>query len=108
MRAPPLDILERVTRRMAMRLLVAIIVLAPTTLRADDVPDTQQLIAEWIEHNTLCRGLHGDDPRMQPACDERQRIGRALDKLGWCYGETNQMAYQMQWHRCHDNSLHAE
>lgn len=96
------------TWRVALRLAVAIIALAPMVSRAEEKPEAQKLIAAWQEQNTLCRGLHGDDPRMQPACDERQRIGRALDKLGWCYGETDQMAYQMQWHRCHDKSLHAE
>ncbi|MFT3761643.1 MAG: hypothetical protein QM761_03325 [Pseudoxanthomonas sp.] len=67
-------------------------------------PDPQTLIAQWQEQNTLCRGLHGDDPRMQPACDERQRIGHALYQRGWCYGEEGEMGYQMQWRRCHADS----
>lgn len=92
----------------ALRLAVAVAMLAPAALHAEDEPDAQRLIAEWKEQNTLCRGLHGDDPRMQPACDERQRIGRSLDRLGWCYGEKDQMTYQMQWHRCDGNSLHSE
>ena len=67
-----------------------------------------RLIAQWREQNGLCRGLHGDDPRMQPACDERQRIGRALDAQGWCYGREDQMAYEMDWHECVSGSLHSE
>lgn len=68
----------------------------------------EQLIEQWREQNSLCRGLHGDDPRMQPACDARQRSGRALDAQGWCYGKKDQMGYQMKWHPCGPDSLHVE
>lgn len=91
-------------RHRSVVLAVVAMILAMSAARAEDQPDARTLIAKWVEQNTLCRGLHGDDPRMQPACDERQRLGRELYKRGWCYGEKNQMAYQMQWHRCHANS----
>jgi len=83
---------------------VAATALVAGAVQARDHADPHKLIAQWQAKNTLCRGLHGSDPRTQPACDERQRLGRELYRIGWCYGETGQMAYQMQWHRCHENS----
>jgi len=76
----------------------------PQKVDTPEVPDHEALIAQWKEQNSLCRGLSGDDPRTQPACDERQRIGRALYRQGWCYGEKGQYGYQMQWHRCRADS----
>ena len=67
-------------------------------------PQAARMQTQWREQNTLCRGLHGDDPRTQPACDERQRLGRALYRQGWCYGEKGQTSDRMQWHRCHAGS----
>jgi len=93
-----------ISRHRSIPLAIVAVILGMGAARAEDQPDAQTLIARWIEQNTLCRGLHGDDAGMQPACDERQRLGRALYKRGWCYGEKNQMAYEMQWHRCHANS----
>ncbi len=87
--------------------LVAITLAAGTAL-AEEQSRPDQLIAQWQEQNSLCRGLHGDDPRMQPACDERQRLGRALDTQGWCYSKKGQMGYQMQWHKCGPDSEHYE
>lgn len=55
-------------------------------------PDADALIAQWTAQNTLCRGSSGDKPETQRACEERQRIGRTLDALGWCYGKKDQMA----------------
>lgn len=71
-------------------------------------PDPETLVVQWREQNTLCRGLPGDDPRSVAACEQRQGIGRALGQLGWCYGKRDQMAYQMQWHRCGAASLRPE
>lgn len=65
---------------------------------ADQRSDT--LIANWIHENTLCRGLPGDDPQSDAACKRRQIFGHELGQLGWCYGKHDQMAFQMQWHRC--------
>ena len=79
-----------------------------TAFGEEQSPDVDQLIAQWTEQNSLCRGLHGDDPRMQPACDERQQLGRALDAHDWCYGKENQYGYQMEWHRCETGSVHYE
>lgn len=95
----------RMPWRYSVALSILSFMLVPGAIRAEDQPNVQALIAAWKEQNTLCRGLHGDDPRTQPACDERQRLGRALYERGWCYGEENQLAYQMQWHRCHANSV---
>ena len=67
-------------------------------------PQAARMQPQRREQNTLCRGLHGDDPRTQPACDERQRLGRALYRQGWCYGEKGQTSDRMQWHRCHAGS----
>ena len=58
------------------------------------------LIAEYEARNTRCRGGSGDDPGTRAACSERQRLGREINRLGWCYGEKGQMGYQMAWHPC--------
>lgn len=87
---------------------IAVSVLPISTAFAEQTPAPAELIAKWQEQNGLCRGFHGDDPRTQPACDERQRLGRALDAQGWCYGKKEQMGYQMEWHKCGPDSLHSE
>ena len=93
------------TWRTAYYVVTAVSVLAGAVVQARAPAGPQKLIVQWQKQNALCRGLHGDDPRMQPACDERQRLGRALYHIGWCYGEIGQMAYEMRWHRCRENSL---
>lgn len=75
---------------------------------ASAAPSDDVLIGQWRRENTLCRGLSGDDPLSGAACEKRQAIGRRLAKRGWCYGKQNQMAYQMQWHRCSADSLRPE
>lgn len=75
---------------------------------ASAAPHAEALIEAWREQNTLCRGLPGDDPRSVAACEKRQGIGRDLGRLGWCYGKRDQLAYQMQWHRCEAASLRPE
>lgn len=87
---------------------MAIVALSIVGASGKEPAKARQLIKQWQAQNSLCRGLHGDDPRMQPACDERQRLGRLLDRQGWCYGKKDQFGYQMQWHRCTPTSLHAE
>lgn len=64
------------------------------------------LIKAWTELNSQCRGGSGDDPRTMEACERRDEVGRRIDAAGWCYGKTNQMAYQYQWHACTKGSLH--
>jgi len=88
------------------RILSALVCSAITTSisYAQVQPGPQALIKQWTAQNTLCRGLSGDKPESQLACEERQRIGHALDRLGWCYGKKDQMAYQMQWHPCRADS----
>lgn len=79
--------------------------LAGNVALANGQPDeVQSLITQWKEQNTLCRGLHGDDPRMPVACDARQELGRKIDALGWCYGRKGELGYQMVWHRCGPDS----
>lgn len=68
--------------------------------RQASAKDRPALIAEYEVRNTRCRGGSGDDPGTQAACDERQRLGREINRLGWCYGEKGQMGYQMAWHPC--------
>lgn len=90
------------------RACLAVGVLVSTFGAASGKVSGQTLIARWLAQNSLCRGLPGDDPRSIAACEKRQAIGRELGHLGWCYGKRDQMAYQMQWHRCEADSLRPE
>jgi hypothetical protein len=52
-----------------------------------------------------CRGASDVTDAIQHACQAREAIALALDKLGWCYGKKNQGGADMRWHKCTKDSL---
>ena len=69
------------------------------------VVDIQKLILSEKELDNKCRGGSGNDPKTFEACDARDALAVKLNKLGWCYGKSNEAGYQMKWHQCESNSL---
>lgn len=73
------------------------------SLSATQLETPKAMIEAWQQANSGCRG--GTDPdKIEIMCDLRDKIGKALDDKGWCYGEQGQAGYQMKWHSCTSNS----
>lgn len=77
--------------------IVALMILAGPAM-ADKARD---LIVEEKHLDELCRGTDNNN-----ACIKRQKLVYQLNGLGWCYGKTDQAAYQRRWHRCGPRSWH--
>ena len=71
---------------------------APGT--SDASPGERGRIDRWQTLNSACRGGSGDDPATMQACDAREAASDSLEALGWCYGESGQAGFEMEWHRC--------
>lgn len=83
-----------------MKLLLAVAVFCVSTNAfANDNPKDLQKV--WATLNDLCRGGPGDDAQTLRFCDQRTLFEKKLNKVGYCYGESNQFQYQMEWHHCH-------
>ena len=80
-------------------LALAMVFLAPAALaQTGEVAD---LIAWWQALDGLCRGSTGlDDTQRAGVCCGRTLITARLNRLGWCYGVTVQVAADPTWHRC--------
>lgn len=63
-----------------------------------------RILAQWHDQNGTCRGGSGSSKETLKACDLRDEIGSKLTRVGWCFGEEGQAAYQMQWHACADQN----
>lgn len=57
---------------------------------AQAAPRPTELIATWSKLNSQCRGGSGDDPSTMHACEQRDAVGRRIDRAGWCFGKTGQ------------------
>ncbi len=89
--------------------------IAATLGTAPALADQLQLPANWPANvkalitrsedaNDRCRGGAGDDPATLKACDQREVLGRQIDRLGYCKGRAGQYGYEMWWHRCGPDS----
>lgn len=58
------------------------------------------IISQWHDLNSLCRGGTGDEPKTMQSCEQRERVGEKLSRVGWCYGKEGDYGYQMEWHEC--------
>jgi hypothetical protein len=64
-----------------------------------------RLISVARDLNTACRGGMPDDKgNLDQLCAIREKLGKVINKLGYCYGKRGQAAAQMQWHRCTSGS----
>ena len=63
------------------------------------------LIEDFGEYDEACRGGSGDQTETWVACGSRDYASDLLYEFGWCYGETGQFAYQMDWHGCSASSI---
>jgi hypothetical protein len=88
---------------MAKTLIIAVLMLASTAAQADTVHD---LISVARDLNTACRGGMPDDKgNLDQLCAIREKLGKVINNLGYCYGKRGQAAAQMQWHRCTSTSM---
>lgn len=58
------------------------------------------LISDWREANSLCRGSAG--ARSDEGCASRAGLDEQLRKLGFCYGEVVATSADAEWLRCRD------
>ena len=87
----------------------------PLAAAADEQTQRQRLQDErarvldvlsiYRDLSDMCRGPGGEDPRARRACDIREKVGRVLNGMGWCYGNQNQNAADLQWHKCSQHEL---
>ena len=59
----------------------------------------------YTDLDLLCRGEPGDNPLHYKICATRAKVGRLLDRMGWCYGKREQISAEMRWHPCEKNSI---
>lgn len=78
---------------------------AQTGLPAQDSKALKSLVDRWHTLNTRCRGDSGDKPETHKACQQREEMSAQIERLGHCYGKKDQAAYQMEWHRCGNDSV---
>lgn len=78
---------------------------APALQEPNWTPEEAQAIAIVRKRNEQCRGGSGDETATQLACQLRDTAMDRLKARGICYGEKGQSGYQMDYHRCHYNSL---
>jgi len=69
-------------------------------------PQVDRLLNRYGRLNDACRGGPGDSAKTMAACCSRQRVGIRLERLGWCYGKSEQTGADMEWHRCRRDSEH--
>jgi hypothetical protein len=68
-------------------------------------PLVRDLLAVEFELNGLCRGGGlGEDATMK-ICDLRDKMGKALNAMGYCYGKEGKYGAQMEWHKCTKRSM---
>jgi hypothetical protein len=60
-----------------------------------DMETVVNLVATWAVAYSMCKGKDAPDK-----CTESERISVSLKEMGWCYGETDQVAVGFRWHRC--------
>jgi hypothetical protein len=68
----------------------------------EETVDVQQLLSQWDDLNSQCRGGLGDEAATSEACDRRNEVDVRLERQGWCYGENAAHGYQAEWRPCGD------
>ncbi len=95
-------------------LIPLLIILAPPAAAVAQQADRPQqvertrvldVLSIYRDLNDMCRGYGGEDPRAMKACNIREKVARLLNGMGWCYGNQNQNAVDLQWHKCADHEL---
>jgi hypothetical protein len=87
----------------------------PAVASADQLLQHQQVqqqqsrvldvLSIYRDLNDMCRGRGGEDAHALKACNVREKVGRLLNSLGYCYGNQNQNAADLQWHKCAEADL---
>lgn len=63
--------------------------------------DPRDVLSVYRDLSDLCRGHPGEDTLSRTAaCNVRAKVGRLLNRLGYCSGVQNQDAFNMRWHKC--------
>lgn len=80
--------------------------IAPTTSAPEErAKPIDALVELWNDANDRCRGGAGDSSKTLAACEERERIGIKLTRLGHCHGKNDQISADMRWHKCNTDSI---
>ncbi|MGA3301962.1 MAG: hypothetical protein ABSC72_01580 [Methylovirgula sp.] len=98
-------------RRALISLLIVFALPAATLAQQVDRPQQVErtrvldVLSIYRDLNDMCRGYGGEDPRAIRACNIREKVARLLNGMGWCYGNQNQNAADLQWHKCAEHEL---
>ena len=84
---------------LSIRVVVAGILVAGLSAAAMAQP-VNELLAVERELNEMCRGWSGDDPHTDQVCALRDKVFKALQRSGYCYGRPGQAGAEMRWQRC--------
>ena len=87
-----------------MWLTALVIVTAPTMAHAQAAV-VRDLLSVERDLNSMCRGWSGDEKHTDQVCAVRDKMNKALNKMGYCYGKHGQIGADMEWHKCTRNSL---
>lgn len=75
---------------------------APIGMAGAPAEDIHQLLADWEELDSHCRGGVGDSPATERACRRREVVDALISAQGWCYGENAAYGSQAEWRECGD------
>jgi hypothetical protein len=84
-------------------LTAVLLIEAPTIVHAQAVA-IRELIGIERALSTMCRAWKGDEKHTDEVCAVRDRMGEALNKMGYCYGKEGQVGAEMDWHKCSQHS----
>lgn len=73
---------------------------APIGAASAPAEDVHQMLAEWQELNSQCRGGMGEWSETERACNRREEVDAKISAQGWCYGENAAYGYQSEWRKC--------
>lgn len=97
---------QTISKAMGLAILGITIAVLPLAAHAQNFPpDVAALIQQFRTDDGLCRGLSPSDPRMQPGCDHRAKVGAELQAKNWCFGKKGQPGMDYRWHVCGPDSV---
>lgn len=89
--------------------LAIILTTVPVMAQGRPTGEASDLLKAEALLDGICRG--SDSPNLDMkgyACQGRQAVVSALDKLGWCCGKIGQIGADMRWHKCTNGSQHTD
>ena len=68
-------------------------------------PRGVDVLSIYRDVNEMCRSSTGNDLHRIAACNLREKVGRLLNSMGYCFGHQGQDEAERQWHKCVGHEL---